>query len=83
MNPCSATGNHVPLTIASSDTMPPVAGPIESTVMMCPRKIPSAAKGASPMSKRAVICAHSPMGRSTPIANPNAKSSTIVVAASA
>ena len=81
MKPCSATGNHVPLTRASSDTIPPVAGPIESTVMRWPSRIPRAANGASPMSMSAVICAHSPTGRLTPVKSPHANNSAIEHAA--
>ena len=37
--PCD-DGNQVPLTSASSETTPPMAGPMESTVSRCPSTMP-------------------------------------------
>ncbi len=42
--PC-VIGNQVPLASASSETRPPVAGPIESAVSRCPSRMPSAPNG--------------------------------------
>ena len=44
------TGNQVPLMTASSETIPPVAGPTLSTVSTWPRATPSAPNGSSAIS---------------------------------
>jgi hypothetical protein len=68
--PWPVTGNQTPPRIESAAVRPPIAGPIESGVSRCPKRMPSAANGISPTRSSSVICTHSFAVSRTPSTDP-------------
>jgi hypothetical protein len=78
----SCNGYQVPPSSANSAVMPPIAGPIESTLMRWPTKIPIGTNGIRPTRISAVISTQRPADRRTPSAVPATHSTRSVISAS-